>query len=75
MDVNDNQLPVRGALAEHPEHAQDFDLLELARKGKYFAGLAGVEGAVVTLGLGFGVYVAGVLPGLMDGSRVSLCEE
>jgi hypothetical protein len=70
MDVNENQLPVRAALVEHPERAQDFGLLELAREGKYFAGLAGVEGVVVTLGLGFGMYVAGVLPGLMDGSRL-----
>ena len=69
VDVNDDDLPVRLLLVKEGHDAKNLDLLHLAGVADELADLADVERVVVTLGLGLGVDVVGVLPGLeRDGS-------
>ena len=63
-NVDDNDLPVGLALIEEGHDTENLDLLDLASETNLLTDLADVERIVVTLGLGFGVRVVGVLPGL-----------
>jgi len=65
-NVNDNDLPVCLTLIEESHDAEDLDLFDLANVTDLFTDLANIEGIVVTLGLGFGMRVIGVLPGLRE---------
>lgn len=62
--VDDEHLPVGLALVDEPQDAERLDLLDVARAGDGAADLAGVERVVVAGGLGVGVVVVGVFPGL-----------
>ena len=64
LDVDDDDLPVSLLLVKKSHDAQNLDLLHLAGVADELADLADVERVVVTLGLGLGVDVVGVLPGL-----------
>lgn len=68
LDVDDDDLPVRLLLVEEGHDAQDLDLLHLAGVADELADLADVKRVVVALGLGLGVDMVGVLPGLGRGS-------
>lgn len=63
-NVDDDDLPVSLALVEEGHDTENLDLFDLANETDLFTDLANVEGIVVALGLGFGVRVVGVLPGL-----------
>jgi len=65
-NVYNNDLPVGLTLIEEGHDTENLDLFDLASETDLFANLANVEGVVVTLGLGFGVRVVGVLPGLRE---------
>lgn len=69
VDVDDDDLPVRLLLVEEGHDAEDLDLLHLAGVADELADLADVERVIVTLGLGLGVDVVGVLPGLERGGQ------
>ena len=62
--VDDDHLPVRLALVEERHDAEHLDLLHLADIADLLTDLADVEGIVVTLGLGLGVLLGRVFPGL-----------
>jgi len=70
VDINDDDLPVGLALIEEGHDTENFDLLDLTSVTDLFADLANVEWIVVTLGLGFGVRVVWILPGLREGTIV-----
>jgi len=63
-DVNDDDLPVGFTLIEEGHDTENLDLLDLASKTDLFTNLANVERIVIALGLGFGVRVVGIFPGL-----------
>ena len=63
-DVNDDDLPVGFTLIEEGHDTENLDLLDLPSKPDLFTDLANVERIVVALGLGFGVRVVGIFPGL-----------
>ena len=63
-NVNDDDLPVGLTLIEEGHDTEDLDLFDLASEADLLADLANVERIVVALGLGFGVRVVGVFPGL-----------
>ena len=62
--VDDDHLPVRLALVEEGHDAEHLDLLDLPDVADLLADLAHVERVVVALGLGLGVGLVRVLPGL-----------
>ena len=62
--VNDDDLPVGLALIEEGHNTEDLDLLDLASITDLFADLANIERIVVALGLGLGMRVVGIFPGL-----------
>ena len=64
VDVDDDDLPVGLALVEESHDAEDLDLLDLADVADLLADLADIERVVVALGLGLGVGLVRVLPGL-----------
>jgi hypothetical protein len=70
VDVNDDDLPVGLALVKESHDAEDLNLLDLASVADGLADLADVERVVVTVGVGLGVLVVGVLPGLGEGTVV-----
>lgn len=63
-NINDDDLPVGFTLIEECHDAENLDLLDLAGETDLFADLTNVKRIVVALGLGFGVRVIGVFPGL-----------
>ena len=65
-NIDDDDLPVCLTLVEESHDTEDLDLFNLAGETDLFTDLANVEGIIVTLGLGFGVRVVGVLPGLEE---------
>ena len=70
VNVDDDDLPVSLTLIKEGHDTENLDLLDLASVTDLFANLANIEGIVVTLGLGFGVRMIGVLPGLEGGRYV-----
>jgi len=69
-NVYDDDLPVCFTLVEEGHDTENFDLFNLTGVTDLFADLANIKGIVVTLGLGFGVSVIGVFPGLREGAIV-----
>lgn len=65
-DVNDDDLPVGFTLIEEGHDTEDLDLLDLASEADLFTDLANVKRIIVALGLGFGVRVVGIFPGLEE---------
>ena len=65
-DVNDDDLPIGFTLIEEGHDTENLDLLDLASKPDLFTDLANVERIVVALGLGFGMRVVGIFPGLEE---------
>jgi len=70
VDIDDNDLPIGLFFVKQGHHAQDLDLLDLARFGDELANLANVQWVVVSLGLGLWVNNIGVFPGLREGTVV-----
>ena len=70
VNVDDDDLPVGLTLIKEGHDTENLDLLDLTGVTDLFADLANIEGIIVTLGLGFGVRVVGVLPGLEGGCYV-----
>jgi hypothetical protein len=68
VDVDDEDLPVGLTLVEESHDTEDLDLLDGTDGADRLTDLANVEGVVVTVGLGLGVLVRGVLPGLGEGT-------
>jgi hypothetical protein len=63
-NVYDDDLPVRFTLVKEGHDTENFDLFNLTGVTDLFADLANIKRIVVTLGLGFGMSVVGVFPGL-----------
>ena len=63
-NVDNDDLPVGLSLIEEGHDTENLDLLDLTSKPDLFTNLANVERIVVTLGLGFGVSMVGIFPGL-----------
>jgi len=68
--VDDNDLPVSLLLVEESHDTEDLDALELAGGSDELSDLTDVDWVVVSLGLGLGVDVLGVFPGLGEGTVV-----
>ena len=64
LDINDDDFPIGLAFVEEGHDTKNLDLLDLADIAYLLTNLADVQGIVVPLGLGFGVHLRGVLPGL-----------
>lgn len=64
LNIDDDDLPVGLLLVEQGHDTEDLDLDDLSGLGDQLTDLADVEGVVVALGLGLGVYDIGVFPGL-----------
>jgi hypothetical protein len=64
LDVNDDDLPVGLAFIEKGHNTENLDLLHLTNIADLLADLADIEGIVVALGLGLGVRLGGIFPGL-----------
>lgn len=69
LDVDDDDLPVGLLLVEEGHDAENLDLLHLTGVADELTDLADVERVIVTLGLGLGVNVVGVLPGLRESGQ------
>jgi len=69
-NVNDDDLPVGLFLIEEGHDTENLDLFDLASEADLFADLTNIERIVVTPGLGFGVRMVGVFPGLGEGTVV-----
>lgn len=65
VDVDDNNLPVGLLLVQQSHHAEDLDLLDLARVANQLTDLTNVKRVVVALGLGLGVDAIRVFPRLV----------
>ena len=65
-DVNNDDLPVGLTLVEESHDTENLDLFDLTGEADLFTDLANVEGIIVALGLGFGMGVVGVFPGLQE---------
>lgn len=64
LDVDDDDLPVGLAFVEEGHDTEDLDLLDLSNVADLLADLADIERVVISLGLGLGVELRRVLPGL-----------
>lgn len=64
LDIHDDDFPIGLAFVEQRHDAEDFDLLDLADIADLLSDFANVEGVVVAFGLGLGVGLRGVFPGL-----------
>lgn len=66
VHINDDDLPVGLVFVEEGHDTEDLDLLDLASVADKLTDFADIERVVVTLGLGLGVDVVGVFPGLVE---------
>ena len=65
IDINDNNLPVRLALVQKRHNSQDFDLLDLTRRGDELTNLTYIERIIIPLGFGFSVLEIRIFPRLV----------
>jgi hypothetical protein len=66
LDVDDDDLPVGLALVEKSHDTENLDLLDLASIANLLANLADIKRVIISLGLGLGMLLGGVLPGLIQ---------
>ena len=64
VDIDDNNLPVSLTLIQESHHTENLDLLDLTNIGNLLTNLNDIEGIVVSTGLGLGMLLVGVFPGL-----------
>jgi len=70
VDVDNDNFPVRLTLIEEGHDTENLDLFDLTSVTDLFTNLANIERIVVTLGLGFGMRVVRILPGLGESTVV-----
>lgn len=70
LDIDDDDFPIGLAFIEQRHDAENLDLLNLTYVADLFADFADIEGVVVALGLGLGVGLRGIFPGLFQGGSV-----
>jgi len=66
IDVHDDDFPIGLALVEQSHDTENFDLLDLASITYLFSDLADIERIIIAPGLGFGMLLGWIFPGLRE---------